>query len=58
MKLELDDVQVESFPTTHGMGAADGTVHAYAASIPRSCPARYTCPECASPAFPEADAED
>jgi hypothetical protein len=58
MKLKLDDVQVESFPTTAEMGAEDGTVHAFAASIPRSCPAKYTCPECASPAFPEPRAED
>jgi len=57
MKLKLDDVQVESFPTTAKMEAEDGTVHAFAASIPRSCPARYTCPECASPAFPEPHAE-
>lgn len=57
MKLKPDDVQVESFPTTPAMGSGDGTVHAFAASIPRSCPARYTCPECASPAFPEPDAE-
>jgi hypothetical protein len=58
MKIRLDDVQVESFPTTPEIRGEAGTVHGFAASIPRSCPARYTCPECASPAFPEPDAEN
>lgn len=58
MKIRLDDVQVESFPTTPEIAEEDGTVHGFAASIPRSCPPFYTCPECASPVMEERPRED
>jgi hypothetical protein len=58
MKIRLDDVRVESFATTHAPVAERGTVHANEATVHFSCPPRYTCPECASPAFPEPEAED
>ena len=58
MKIRLDDVRVESFATTHAPVEARGTVHANEFTVHFSCPPRRTCPACASPAFPEPDAED
>ncbi|MDB4950610.1 MAG: hypothetical protein JWM27_3259 [Gemmatimonadetes bacterium] len=50
MKLKLEDVQVDSFPTTAETADAEGTVHAFQFSYPHfSCPPKYTCPECANP---------
>ena len=53
MKIRLDDVQVDSFATTHATVAERGTVHANEVTVRFSCPPKYTCPECASPPFHE-----
>ena len=50
MKVKLEDIRVDSFPTTVEAADEAGTVRAFDASIPTcrfSCPPRYTCPECA-----------
>ena len=57
MKIRLEDVRVDSFTTTHAPAEERGTVHANEVTVHFSCPPRYTCPECASPAFLEPDAE-
>jgi hypothetical protein len=57
MKLKLDDIQVDSFPTLEPASEA-GTVHGQEFSAPHfSCPPRYTCPECANPGMHEDAAE-
>ncbi len=37
MKLDLNDLEVESFETTEGEVGADGTVRAYHTGCPRTC---------------------
>jgi hypothetical protein len=57
MKLKLEDIQVDSFPT-HETTDEAGTVQGYQFSYPHfSCPPKYTCPECASPVMDEEPAE-
>ena len=57
MKLKLEDISVDSFPT-HEVVRADGTVHGQEFSYPHySCPPKYTCPECAPPVMDEPEAE-
>lgn len=53
MKLKLEDIAVDSFPTLDVV-RADGTVHGQEFSAPHySCPPKYTCPECAPPVMDE-----
>ncbi|HEX8696172.1 MAG TPA: pinensin family lanthipeptide [Longimicrobium sp.] len=61
LKLKLDDLQVESFPTADGGAKGKGTVKAHdvptywlpgcwtAPDYGSTCEPVYTCPECASP---------
>ena len=62
MKVKLEEVRVDSFATTAEAGDGRGTVKAHEASLLLtcylSCPPKYTCPECAPPAFPERPRED
>ena len=62
MKVKLEEVRVDSFATTAETVDERGTVQAHEASLLLtcrfSCPPKYTCPECAPPAFPERPRED
>lgn len=61
MKVKLEDIRVDSFPTTAEPAREQGTVRAFDASVPTcrfSCPPYYTCPECASPVMQERERED
>jgi hypothetical protein len=50
IKLNIEDVQVDSFHTAADEEETSGTVQAFAFSYPHfSCPPKYTCPECANP---------
>ena len=47
LRLDLNDLQVESFDTRNEKVAAEGTVFGNARTV--SCAVYYTCPECYSP---------
>ena len=60
LRLELDEIRVESFSVEDGSGGAKGTVRGHGGTIPPSfgcftgangatCPPIQTCPECAIP---------
>jgi len=61
MKVKLEEIRVDSFATTAEAMDEKGTVNGYNASLITcrlSCPPKYTCPECAPPAFPDRPRED
>jgi|1185.fasta_scaffold641081_2 hypothetical protein len=61
MKVKLEEIRVDSFATTAETADERGTVNGHDASLITcrlSCPPKYTCPECAPPAFPERQRED
>ena len=58
MKVKLDDIRVDSFPTTSEPTREQGTVCAFEATPRFSCQPQYTCPECASPVMPQREQED
>jgi len=61
MKVKLEEIRVDSFPTAADPMRQRGTVNAYdqtASTCVWSCVPKYTCPECMYPALPQRDAQD